>query len=397
MKNRGKELDVKILELIFLLFGIQILCWVPRFPEIRDQLGANNGQFGSMISIGGIGALLSQFTVGHLTHHFGAAKIMRVSTTLMFLTLFTVVQVESKLIFMILNLFIGYSVAMFNVSASTQVFGDQEKFEKKLLPRMHGFFSTGALLTTIISSFAIGRISPALQVGIVMTFCWLSTLLLLQVRNDTLIQSIRHKDSTFSIKSLFRTFEIEKLVSLGLFCGLMLEFATGDWGSIFARDSLGIKGGLTTLPYITFSVTLIYGRLNSNKIEKRLGQIKMVKLFGLIGGLGFMLGLTLSHYFLESNKSLSFIFALFGFAFGGLGSSFMSPLFNNAGIQRSKLPSSVTLGQIGVINNGATWIMKTIIAWGAQLFSVTAALFIPAILLLCVGLFTDVLKPVQSK
>jgi MFS family permease len=75
--------DVALTKTLFFLFGIGIMGWVPRFPELKANLGVNNGLFGSMLSIGALGSLVALLTVGHLVDHFGAKRILLVGSTVL--------------------------------------------------------------------------------------------------------------------------------------------------------------------------------------------------------------------------------------------------------------------------------------------------------------------------
>jgi hypothetical protein len=142
---------------------------------------------------------------------------------------------------------------------------------------------------------------------------------------------------------------------------------------------------------------MIIGRLNANKIQRKFTVERSVKLFGILGGVGFATGIILSRIFVSENQNLAFIFALLGFAVGGFGASIMGPTFTNAAIERSNQPSSVVVGQIGVVNNISIWILKTIVAWTAQLTSLYTALLFPALMLTLIGIFAGATKQVQSK
>jgi hypothetical protein len=63
---------------------------------------------------------------------------------------------------------------------------------------------------------------------------------------------------------------------------------------------------------------------------------------------------------------------------------------------RSKAPSSVVIGQLGVINTLLIFMFKTIIAWTAQLTSIAIALLIPSTLLILASLATKALKEVKN-
>ena len=373
------------------------MAWVPRLPEIKDNLGLNNGQFGTLISIGGIGALISLLTMGHVVHHVGSGRVIRSGFTILLITFTIIPFITNPFIFLLINMFVGFGISMVHISVNSQAFADQKVTGRNQIPKLHGIWAIGALSTAFISSFLIGRVSLKVHFFAIQLIAWALALFLLQLRNETLLMPDEHNDQNFSITRIFSTFRLDLFVSAGLLFGVFIEFTVGDWASIFARDSLGIKNGLSALPYIIYTITMIIGRLNAGRIAKKIGLKRAVRVFGVFGGVGFILGILLSHLFVDSNRNLAFILANIGFAIGGFGASIMGPTFTNAAIERSTQPSSVVVGQLGVVNNISIWILKTIIAWTAQLTSLFVALLIPAFMLSFIGLFAKVTEPAQSK
>ena len=43
MKTLGTDREINLLKTLFFLFGIQIMSWVPRFPEVKANLQLSNG------------------------------------------------------------------------------------------------------------------------------------------------------------------------------------------------------------------------------------------------------------------------------------------------------------------------------------------------------------------
>jgi hypothetical protein len=71
----------------------------------------------------------------------------------------------------------------------------------------------------------------------------------------------------------------------------------------------------------------------------------------------------------------------------------MAPTFYTAGNQRSSLPSAVVVGQMGVVNNLAVFMLKACVAWTAEFSgSLAIALTIPALMLISTAFFARVLK-----
>ena len=75
----GYSREQKLIHLLFFLFGFGIMAWVPRFPEVRENLKLENGAFGSLMSTGSIGAFFGLLTVGHIIHRVGVKKVTIVS------------------------------------------------------------------------------------------------------------------------------------------------------------------------------------------------------------------------------------------------------------------------------------------------------------------------------
>ena len=72
MNTPAASRELKYLRALYFLFGVLIMSWLPRFPEVKVNLGLSNGAFGSLMSLSAVGSLISLFTVGHLVHNFGA-------------------------------------------------------------------------------------------------------------------------------------------------------------------------------------------------------------------------------------------------------------------------------------------------------------------------------------
>ena len=67
----------------------------------------------------------------------------------------------------------------------------------------------------------------------------------------------------------------------------------------------------------------------------------------------------------------------------------------NAANHRSLAPGSVVLGQLGVVTIFLIFVLKSIIAWTAQLTSIAVALLIPSFLLMAVIFSAKVFKKVD--
>jgi hypothetical protein len=174
-------------------------------------------------------------------------------------------------------------------------------------------------------------------------------------------------EKNIKIREIFTNFTIDWPVSLGMACAVYLEFAVGDWGTIFTKDRLHISAGLSTAPYIVFTATMIIGRLYIvQRLQKYAPLHIWVRRAALFAGIGFGSCIIIATHLPASALWISYSLFILGFALGGLGSSFLGPTFFAAANRRSTQPSSVVVGQFGVVNNVLTFAVKWIVAWTIQ-------------------------------
>ena len=104
MKTIAANRELNYLKALYFLFGVLIMSWLPRFPEIKSNLGLSNGAFGTISSFTGVGSVISLFTVGHLVHNFGARLVLRIAVVSMVGSLILLTSTHSPLIFFINNI-----------------------------------------------------------------------------------------------------------------------------------------------------------------------------------------------------------------------------------------------------------------------------------------------------
>jgi len=386
--------EQKSLHTVFFLFGFSIMAWVPRFPEVKAQLGLNNGAFGSLISTGSVGAFLGLLTVGHIIHRFGAKRVTVTAIVILLASLASVVHTHSTILFLILNITFGFGITAVHVCINSQAFHFLERSGKNLITSSAGFWSFGALASAIVSGFLVGHISLVAQIDVI---CGVSAVLMIGIilsLHTVLITANEDSSQDFTIKEIFTSFHIDWPVSLGMACAIYLEFAIGDWGTIFTKERLAISPGLAAAPYIFFTAAMIFGRLVIvQRLEKRDALYVWVRRAALLAGLGFGISIIIATHLPANAQWWSYALFLLGFTLAGIGSSFLGPSFFAAANRRSSQPSAVVVGQFGVVNNVLTFVVKWIVAWTIQFTgSIALAMMIPAGMLLISTFFVGVLK-----
>lgn len=385
--------EKKYIGILFFLFAVQIMSWVPRFPEVKANLGLSNGEFGTYLSLGSVGAVIAMLSSGHFVHKLGARKVLILSTLSMCLAISAVVHLQSAPIFIIVNIINGASVSAFNTALNAQAFHAQDRAGEMILSRQHGYWTVGAVTTAILSGFMVEFVGIALHINVLSAVLFFAILFIIRKLGPELIQPSPEDDSDFGFKDLFTSFRIDYLVSAALVCGIMVEFATADWSAIYAKETIGVRGSLATIPYILTFTAMIIGRLGQHRLTPYIPLEKLVRIGSVVGGVGFIGFILASSLLVDYSKTLAYICTLIGFAIGGLCSSILSPTFFTAANKRSTQPSAVVVGQMGVINAILVLCVKTIIAWTAQFTgSIAIAMIIPGLMLISVAFMSRAAK-----
>jgi len=387
--------EKKYVGLLFFFFAFEIMSWVPRFPEVKANLGLSNGEFGTYLSFGSVGAVLALLSSGHFVHKFGARKVLIISTVTMCLAIGAVVHLQSALIFIFVNIINGASISFFNTALNAQAFHAQDRAGELILSRQHGYWTIGAVTTAIISGFMVEFVGIALHINVLTFILFFILLSIIRKLGPELIKPSPDDDSDFGVKDLFTSFRIDYLVSTALVCGIMVEFATADWSAIYSKETIGVRGSLATIPYILTFASMIVARLGQNRITPYVSLEQQIKFGSVIGGVGFIGFILASSLLVDHSKTAAYICTLIGFAIGGFFSAILSPTLFTAANKRSSQPSAVVFAQTGVINAILVLIVKTVIAWTAQFSgSIAIAMIIPGLMLISVSFMSRVAKDI---
>ena len=368
------------------------MSWVPRFPEVKANLQLTNGEFGSIVSMGAIGNLVALLTVGHLVHKYGARWILHIGAFLLAISLAVLTHSTSSLVFIIFIIIQGGAISAFHISINSQGFFFQDRTKRQIITLLSGFWSSGALISSMIAGLLVDRVELGIYTNVLVSICFIMMTLIIIRISPNLVQADVNPESEHRARDMFKGFKIDVSVTAALILVIMLEYAVNDWAAIFVKEDMKILSGIHTLPYILFTLAMIIGRLNLHNLLPRYTINFLMVRASLLSGLSFIAGLIVVSLTGTSNKTAVLVILSITFTIAGLGSSFLGPSVMNAANTRSKFPSSVVIGQIGVINICLVFVMRWVIAWTAQATSLSIALCIPALMLLGVPYFSKMFK-----
>jgi MFS family permease len=369
----------------------------PRFPELKANLRLGNGQFGSLLSTGSIGSLISLLTMGHIIHRYGNRVIYFGSVALIMICLFVLVHTTSSVIFLPFNIVFGAAISAYVIANQSQTFHLQARTGKIHLTHLSGVWSAGALLSALLAGFLVGKVSLQIHITVLTAFVFSAMLVIFQLLAPEMIAPDLSPDNNYLIRALISNFHFDKAVAGGLLLASYLEFAVGDWITIFAKDTLGFDNGMNTIPFIVFMIAMILGRLFVHRLFDTHSIEKLVTLGAVSAGVGCFAAVAAAMALGREHRNMALLVLLIGMFISGLGSSFIGPVFTNAANSRSSAPVSIVMAEVMLINVFLIFVSKWVVAWTAQATNLGLALFIPALMLLFVPYFAHAVVHKQSK
>jgi hypothetical protein len=394
----GKSEKVR-LQLLFALFGMGLMCFSPRLPDLKANLGVNNGTFGTLLSLGVIGSMVSLLTMGQLVHKFGVKKTLFVSSTAMYLLIASVPHVHSPMLYVVFNICIGASFSAYNIAIHTQILHRQEESGEILLPRAHGAWSIGVLATAILALFITDSVSFAVHVDTMIAIIWVITFSMIYSLRETFILKSEEPvtDIGINLAKLKRTFTFDKSIIVFFILAGMLEFSSNDWSTLVTYQEIGAAKSLSALSYLALIFGMILGRWNFDKLVFMRSERFWIRTAAIYGGIGFIVLTQSARMIADTHLNLALALEVLGFFVGGLGTSFMAPLATNIANRRSSQKPSEVVAQMNLTNGILAFFAKLIVSWVAQATSITTALLIPGLMLVLASRFAYLGHPYRHR
>jgi MFS family permease len=375
---------------LFFLFGVGVIMIAPRTPDLKANLHVNNGTLGSLISVGTIGAFFALIYMGQIVHRFGTRPVLTFAATWLYLAMAVQPHIHSSWYFALDQIACGIGWAGFHITINSQALYRQKLSGIPILPKLHGIWSVGALLTAIVAVAITSRVTLAQHIDVGIAIVWALTMYSIYRIKDVMLEGSTaevDEDSRASVKSILTYIREEWLIVIAITMGIFLEMSTNDWASLFTKEDIKASSALSILSYIAFGSGMILGRLNLHRLYRLYSERQLIRVSSIFGGASFIILIQLASDIAPHHHAIGLLLAVLGFLCGGVGSSFMSPGMTTIATRHSRFPAGFVVAQMALVNTAIFFVMKIIISWIAQATSITTALMIPGTVLLLTAFF----------
>ncbi|RBM18420.1 MFS transporter [Streptomyces sp. PT12] len=307
---------------VFFTNGFVFANAVPRYPEIKDDLGLSHTALGTAIAAMPLGALVIGLLASPLIKRFGSAWTAVVALALLGVN---VVFIGTAPGFALLcaALFIAGSLdSITDVAMNAHGMRVQRLYGRSILNFFHGLWSVGAVLGGLAGAGAAQAgiplpvhlaVAGALTVGAAaMAFRFL-----LPGPDDAEREAAADDAGRPAVRGGIGWPVIRLLAVLGLLSGAaaVVEDSGSSWGSVYLRGELGANAAVGGLGFAALQGAQTVGRLLGDRVVHRLGDRDTSRLGGLLVVTG--MGAALLWPSVPST--------LAGFALAGLGIATLIP------------------------------------------------------------------------
>ena len=242
------------LSLLFLYFGVAVLCLASRTPDIKHNLNVNNGTYGVLVSLGAIGAVIAFMFIGQITHRVGVGTVLIVSGAFTFGSIAMVPHIHTSWIYVVVNIVLAAGFNSYNIALHNQALKRQELSGERNIPKLHGAWSLGTLLSMVLSLLVTSHFSLAWHIDVLMAFLWTGSLLSIYRMRPFLIMGskIRTIDETIRIRDTFAMMTKDRYIGIAYVCAVMVEFSTNDWVTLSSHQEIKASTTLSIVPYLLF-------------------------------------------------------------------------------------------------------------------------------------------------
>jgi MFS family permease len=373
----------------FLINGAATGTFVSRIADYKHELSVSPFAFGFALLFVAIGVLSGLSPAGRLSARYGSSAVTFPASIFLSLTIILISLTKNYIEFIIFLFLYGAASAIQDVAMNTHALTIEEKYQSKYMSVFHGLWSLGSLIFVFLGSFASQKKVPTYYHATAVAFICVMAIVFVQnwflPASADIHEITKNKEADHQSQ---KAVKVKKFIDLGprIFiilgllgiCGQIGEGATGDWGSILARETYRATPFVANLPYVFFCISMVIGRLNGDRLRKKISDRFLLQLGGALAGIGMIGAMLIGKVIGE----------IIGWLVAGLGLSILIPiLFALAGkIASRDYPNKVAparaVAKVSGLAYSGFMAGPPIIGFFASQITLRWALLIPGVLAL---------------
>ncbi|MGO2586306.1 MAG: MFS transporter [Brachybacterium tyrofermentans] len=325
---------------MFLTNGALLANLLPRYPEIKGELGLANSTYGLVLAAFPAGAILAGLGAGALIRRVGSAPLAVAGTILTAIGLCAASWAPVAGLLALALLVAGASDAITDVAQNAHGLRVQRRYGRSIINSFHAVWSIGAVLGGSMAALAIALDVP-LRVHLSVSGALFAVISLVALRfalpgrdpenstdgaddgaqaanaaePDDAASTSGAPPSAVPHPTRGRTVLLLGALIVIAIGGTLVEDAGNSWATLYLARDLGAPAAIAATGYIALVGAQFVGRLAGDSLVDRFGQRTVARAGGLIIAVGMATALAFP----------TVPGTIIGFALAGLGSATLVP------------------------------------------------------------------------
>jgi MFS family permease len=281
-----------------------------------------------------IGALSAMPFSGRLAHRYAFRSFVTATIVAWCASLVLPALPTSLALLCLVLLAFGATAGLSDMAMNAQGVLVEKRYGRSVMSSFHGFWSVGVLAGSVVSAAASrAGVDTRLQFALTaLALAAVGTVVARRMLDDT-----GASDSTAPPAFALPTKPVLLIGLVGL-CAVFGEQGGTDWSALFIRRELGGSAGAAALGVSAFAVTMAAVRLMGDRVIRRLGPVRTVRLSGACAAGGAIVVV------LAPDLAVG----LCGFALLGIGVAVVVPLVFAAAGRVGPHPARSVAGVAGI-------------------------------------------------
>ncbi|EHY87378.1 MFS transporter [Saccharomonospora azurea] len=277
---------------LFFTNGALFANLLPRFPQIKADLGIGNAAYGLAVAAFPTGAIAAGLMAGVLIRTWNSARVAVAGTLLTGVGILAASVANSVLLFAAGLFVAGAMDAITDVGQNAHGLRVQRRYGRSIINSFHAVWSIGAVTGGAMAAGAIALDvprGPHLLVAVVLfsiVACVALRFCLPSPDTDAAAgHDVGDPERTAPARGLRTTWVLAALVVIAT-AGTLVEDAGNSWAALYLAESLHASAALAASGYIALVGAQFVGRLLGDRLVNRFGQRAVARAGGLIAAVG---------------------------------------------------------------------------------------------------------------
>ncbi|MFD1505571.1 MFS transporter [Georgenia yuyongxinii] len=328
---------------------------IPRYPQIKAELGLSNAAYGTVLAGFPLGALVGGLFAAALIGRFRSSRVAALGIVLLAAAILGIGFAPTAALLAVVLLMGGAVDALVDVAQNAHGLRVQRLYGRSIVNSFHGVWSIGSVTGGLMGAAAAGLQVPlvahlSVAAAIFAAVALVAYRFLLPGPEDAerVPATVADPNASAVIEPPVPAARgwrrwagrvpraaVAALAVLGVLaaCGALVEDAGSSWAAVYLSGDLGADAITAGLGFVALSVAMTVGRLTGDRAVDRFGTAAVVRAGGVLVAAG--MGLALAWPTVGTT--------LAGFALAGLGVATLVPAAMHAADELPGLPAGAGL------------------------------------------------------